>query len=142
MIRTHIGYIHEFHPNFNSKTWVAKEDFDSDNPAALKDLQAWAAGLAEPWSETSVSYVVNFKDDIRLWEARYISIFYDCLESIALGYGDTPEAAVVAVKKIVEESIEKFYNEGEEKPQPIITQAAIDKYREETGLNKALKESQ
>ena len=114
--RKRIGYIHEFHPNLDHKDWVADQDMSSEDPVVKKVVQDWLYGLANPWSETSLHYVVhpnhapaNKFNVGEEWVAEYTSIFYDCLESIAIGYGSSPQEAIDNVANMVAELIAKYY---------------------------------
>ena len=116
--RKRIGYVHEFHQNADMKTWVADQDlYNKTDEDVIKDVQHLLYGLVNPWSDTSVYYTINYnfeqnreKDDI--WVARYVSPFYDCLESVIFAYGKTPEEALENVKKLYTKII-KFYIEEE-----------------------------
>ena len=119
--RIRIGYIHEFHPNFENNSWIADEDLTSDNPVVQKDVQEWLQGLAHPWSETAISFLVTptiaVNEEIpeeKTWTAKYISTYYDCLQSIAIAYGITPNAAIENVVAMVKEVVEKHYKPNED----------------------------
>ena len=126
--RIKIGYTHEFHPNFKNNSWIADEDLTSVDPVVQKEVQHWLYGLANPCSETAVSYVVSPKIAINekiakneTWEAKYISTFYDCLQSIAIAYGSTPNEAIDNVTVLVNDAINKYYIHDEDaSPSPIL----------------------
>ena len=54
--RKRIGYIHEFHMDFDDKSWIADQDMMSTDPDVKKEVQGWLYGLANPWSNDSVNY--------------------------------------------------------------------------------------
>lgn len=96
--------------------WVNVEDLTSEDKETRDLVQGWLHGLDEPWSDFSVDYQVSIPyqppSEINLdilWCAEYTSIFYDGMESVAFGYGKTPEDALANVKKLVEEVIDKYY---------------------------------
>lgn len=125
--RIRIGYTHEFHPNFENNSWIADQDLTSVDPVVQKEVQHWLYGLANPWSETAVSYIVSPKIAVdeeipknETWKAEYISTFYDCLQSIAIAYGSTPNEAIDNVTAMVKNVLEKHYSPDEgENPSPI-----------------------
>ena len=133
--RTRIGYVHEFHPNFEDKSWIADQDLTSTDPVVQKEVQHWLYGLANPWSETAVSYVVSPKIAVNeevarneTWKAEYISTFYDCLQSVAIAYGSTPNEAIDNVTKLVEYVINNYYIHDEDaSPSPILD-GTMEKY--------------
>lgn len=128
--RVRIGYIHEFHPNFENNSWIADEDLTSDNPVVQKDVQEWLYGLANPWSETAVSFTTSPTIMVdkevpkeKTWTANYISTFYDCLQSVAIAYGTTPNEAINNVAAMVKDVLEKYYVPDEdESPSPILNE--------------------
>ena len=101
--------------------WVKVEDLTSEDKETQDLVQGWLNGLDEPWSDFSVDYQVSIPYqppaemnlDI-LWCAEYTSIFYDGMESVAFGYGPTPEDAIANVNKMVAEVIEKYYKGKDE----------------------------
>ena len=96
--------------------WVKIQDLTSEDKETKDLVQGWLFGLDEPWSDFSVNYQVSMPYqppsemnlDI-LWCAEYTSIFYDGMESVAFGYGKTPEDALTNVKRLVEEVVDKYY---------------------------------
>lgn len=126
--RIKIGYIHEFHPNFENNSWIANQDLASADPVVQKEIQHWLYGLANPWSETAISFVssptIMVGKEIpneKTWTAKYISTFYDCLQSIAIAYGATPNEAIDNVTSLVKNVLEKYYIPDEdESPSPIL----------------------
>ena len=130
--RIRIGYTHEFHPNFENNSWIADEDLTSTDSIVQKEVQNWLYGLANPWSETAISFLVTptiaVNEEIpeeKTWTAKYISTYYDCLQSIAISYGITPNAAIQNVVAMVKEVVEKHYkpdeNGEESSPSPILS---------------------
>lgn len=133
--RIKIGYTHEFHPNFENNSWIADQDLASTDPIVQKEVQHWLYGLANPWSETAVSYVVSPKivvneevPENETWKAEYISTFYDCLQSIAIAYGSTPNEAIDNVTALVKNVLESYYIPNEDDgPSPILD-GTFEKY--------------
>ena len=114
-----IGYLHEYHKGEEIKEPVFVDDLNTDNTDRLKLLNEWASGLATPWSGSAMSYVINCDDRLVVdnehrWSATFSSIFYDCLESTAVGYAETPEKALKKVQKLVEDVIERFAEKDED----------------------------
>lgn len=126
--RVRIGYTHEFHPNFENNSWIANEDLISTDPIVQKDVQHWLYGLANPWSETAISFITSPTIMVdkevpneKTWKAEYISTFYDCLQSIAIAYGATPNEAIDNVTTMVGDVLEKYYIPDEDgAPSPIL----------------------
>lgn len=115
-----IGCIRQYASGNEYIDWVFESDLISEDQEKKDLIQSWLFGLDEPWSDFACSYNIcmnqrrtdeNLKD---LWKAEYLSIFYDGMESYAYGYGKTPEEALMNVKKLVEESIEKYYEGKDE----------------------------
>lgn len=133
--RIRIGYTHEFHPNFENNSWIADEDLISTDPIVQKEVQHWLYGLANPWSETSISYIVSPRISVNekipeneMWQAKYISVFYDCLESVAIAYGSNPSEAIDNVTNLVENVVRKYYKHDDDaSPSPILD-GTFEKY--------------
>ena len=114
-----IGYLHEYHMGEEIKEPVFVEDLNANNPDRLKLLNEWASGLATPWSGSAMSYRINCDDRLVVdnahrWKATFSSIFYDCLESTAVCYAETPESALQKVQSLVKDVIEKFTEKDED----------------------------
>lgn len=112
-----LGYLMEFHPDGETKDWVTREDLASEDQEKKNLVQSWIVGLAEPWCESAVSYCININqgnevvaDEAHKWVAACHSIFYDCLESVLVAYGATPEDALQNVRSEFAEMI-KIYCE-------------------------------
>lgn len=124
--RKRIGYIHEFHVNLDHKDWVADQDMNSTDPEVVKVVQGWLYGIIHTWSNTSENYVIthNHKPDHtenEEWVAEYTSIFYDCMESVVIAYGKTPEEALTNVKNLTASVVEYFVEDDDDvEPEPII----------------------
>lgn len=123
--RKRIGYIHEFHMNMDSKDWVADQDMNSTDPDVTKVVQGWLYGIVHSWSNTSENYQINHNHAVghseeEEWVAYYTSIFYDCMESVVLAYGRTPEEALINVKALTESVVKYFIDDEESEPDPII----------------------
>lgn len=114
-----IGYLYEYHPDAEIKDPVFVDDLNTDDPDRLRLLNEWASGLNTPWSGSAMSYAIHCDDrlvvdDDHRWKATFSSIFYDCLESVAICYAETPERALQKVQELVKDVIEKFAEKGEE----------------------------
>jgi hypothetical protein len=114
-----IGYLHEYHLGKEIKDPIFIDDLNTSDPDRLELVKGWAGGLANPWSGSAVSYMINCDDryvvdDDHRWKTTFSSIFYDSLESTAICYADTPEGALQKVKALVEDVIEKFAEKDEE----------------------------
>jgi hypothetical protein len=108
-----IGYLYEYHPDTETKDPIYVEDLNTNDPERLILLKEWASGLANPWSGSAMSYMINCDDrreidDAHRWKATFSSIFYDFLESAAVCYAETPEGALHKVQELVKDVIEKF----------------------------------
>lgn len=141
MDKIHIGYIHEFHQGISQKSWLSNLDLDSKDPTVQKDLQGWLFGLDEPWSDTSVSYIIspNHKNPTpeTAWKVEYTSIFYDCLESVAISYGSTPQEAFTNVQTMVDYLIDKYYirdSKDDVVPKPVFTEENLNKVKIMLGI--------
>ena len=108
-----IGYLHEYHLGGEIKDPIFVDDLNTSDSDRLDLLKSWAYGLATPWDSSAMSYVLNCDDryevdDGHRWKATFSSIFYDCLESTAICYAETPERALQKVQELVADVIEKF----------------------------------
>ena len=114
-----IGYLHEYHQGEEIKDPIFVDDLNTSDTDRLDLLKSWAYGLATPWSSSAMSYVLHCDDryevdDEHRWKATFSSIFYDCLESTAVCYAETPEKALQNVQDLVKDVIEKFAENNEE----------------------------
>jgi hypothetical protein len=108
-----IGYLHEYHQGEEIKDPIFVDDLNTNDSDRLDLLKSWVYGLATPWSSSTMSYTINCDDryevdDAHRWKATFSSIFYDFLESTAVCYAETPEAALKKVQELVKDVIEKF----------------------------------
>lgn len=114
-----VGYLLEFHPQSEQTDEITLDDLNTSAPDKLRLLSEWASGLAHPWSDSAMSYVINCIDYLNVdedhkWKAVFSSVFYDYLESQAIGYGKTPEEALSNVQTLVKDVIEKLAIKDEE----------------------------
>ena len=114
-----IGNLIEYQAGKEIKDPIVLDDLKTEDPEKLQLIQDWAYGLATPWSSSAISYILRCHeeydvDDTHRWSATFNSIFYDCLESEAICYAETPEEALAKVKQLVETVIEKFAEKDEE----------------------------
>ena len=114
-----IGYLHEYNQGKEIKDPIFVDDLNTNDSERLDLLKSWAYGLATPWSGSAMSYMINCDDrlvvnDEHRWKATFNSIFYDCMESTAVCYDETPEKALKKVQKLVDDVIEKFAEKDEE----------------------------
>lgn len=114
-----IGNLIEYHAGKEIKDPILLNDLNTTDPDKLQLLRGWAYGLATPWSSSAMSYILRCHeeyevDDAHRWSGTFNSIFYDCFESEAICYAETPEEALAKVKQLVETVIEKFAEKDED----------------------------
>ena len=119
--RIRLGYVKEFFRGMDLRSWVANQDMTSDDPVVQRDVQRWLHGIAHSLTPNSVQYNIHrrLSGDKAYpdcpWVCEYTSHMYDQVYAIAIGYGKTEEEAVVNVKKMMKDNIEKYYVPLEEK---------------------------
>lgn len=115
-----IGYLVEYHAGNEEKEPVRRSDLTSEDKERQDLVKSWAYGLAEPWSPSALSYIINYVDykpeipEDKRWIAQCDSIFYDFLESVAIANGSTPEEALKNAKELVEYVVDNFYEKDED----------------------------
>ena len=114
-----VGHLYTYHPDNDVDDQIYETDFNTDDPDRKLLLTEWAGGLANPWSGSAESYILNCDDrqevdEDHRWSATYCSIFYDCLESTAVCYAKTPNEALQKVQNLVKMAIEKYAPKDDE----------------------------
>lgn len=120
-----IGYERVWCPD---RTWdtpsYTREDLNSQDVKKQQAVQGWLAGLAEPWSDTAVSFLVHpsnktgvIPEDER-WVCDYASFVYDGIEAHVCAYAATPHEAFERCHNLLNELIENYYIELDDEDEP------------------------
>lgn len=114
-----IGYERVWCPD---RTWdtpsYTREDLNSQDVKKQQAVQGWLAGLAEPWSDTAVSFLVHpsnktgvIPEDER-WVCDYTSFVYDGIEAHVCACATTPQEALEKCHNLLNELLENYYVES------------------------------
>lgn len=113
-----IGYHIEYSQGEEERIEIRQEDLVSPDQERRDLIKSWAYGLANPWSQSALSYTLNYNgwdnslNENERWLGQCNSIYYDCLESVIVARGASAQEALTNVEKFMNEIIGK-YNENE-----------------------------
>ena len=111
-----IGYHIEHSQGEEERIEIRQEDLVATDPEKQDLIKSWVYGLANPWSQSAVSYTLNYNDwdsslqDNERWTAQCNAIYYDCLESVIVARGASAQEALTNVEKFMNETIGKYGN--------------------------------